>query len=377
MRLVSLMVCLLFVGVATAGDRQPISLSVHDASPPIVQSGPSRSKIALSIHAHEEAEATTKSNRQPVALSIHDAKPIPEADTADTDAKPDCSPARQVNRVLVIYHEKPTTEVIREKVCDQFGCRFVTRTIQHRPEASERIVAELRKLAPRWRCGTEECDHFRLVNADDPANEKLARELDIKRSELPLLVKETDPHKRKRAAGMSGEEIAEIWNKWFLEPQTESTKAVVQTCVPSVGSFVGSPQWDYHGTGSLRDHLTDVRGLHHLPRAVVDRWSDSQVQAWHNWHHEAMRQPSRQASTRKTSSTSKPTTSLESRIKQLAIAQMQPRPAFGKPGDSPKKSRPLNASGNTLSGNAFADLSRGRYWPIISNAMDSSTRFRC
>jgi hypothetical protein len=50
-------------------------------------------------------------------------------------------------------------------------------------------------------------------------------------------------------------------------------------------------------------------------------------------------------------------TSLESRIQELAHSAMRPPPVFGKPGDSPKKSPPLNGNGITLSGDASATKS--------------------
>ena len=229
------------------------------------------------------------------------------------DAKPDCADSRLLNRVLVIYHEMPTTETVREKICDEMGCRFVNRTIQRKPEACLKVLAELKKLEPKWLSGSKECCHFRLINADDPDSAKLIKELDVKRSDMPMLIKETDQHKRKKAHGMSSEDLAKWWNKQFLEPKAEpeakpaaksGQTTISETCVPGTGSFLSGPNWDFNGQGNLRAHLTDPRSPHHLPYEVVNgigpnkmgRWSDAQVQAWHNWHHEALRGNVRTAS---------------------------------------------------------------------------------
>ena len=269
-----LLVCswfaLLLVSQSFGAER--ISFSIHEAEPQIV-SARSPSANGFSIYAREEVTR----DAPPIAFSVYDAKPL----VADRpEVKPDCTPARLTNRMLVIH---PASETIKVKVCDANGCRFELRTV------APPIIGELKKLAPKWSCGEKDCDHFRLVNADDEKNVALLKELDVKRSDLPLLVKETDVEKRKKAAGMTGEELAKLWNKWFAEPVAEGpeAKAEAEKCLPTFGGLSG-PRWDYNGSGSLRDHLTDIRGLHHLPRAVVDGWSDSQVQAWHNWHHEAM-----------------------------------------------------------------------------------------
>lgn len=263
--------CLLTSTFTTAGER--ISFSINDAEPVIVQG--KREAVSFSIHAREERAATTASA---IAFSVHDAQPMPTPKPDGEPPKPDCAPVRQVNRVLVIY---PPTTTVRVKVCDDFGCRFELRKVPHP------ILGELKKLAPKWSAGDKDCDHFRLVNADDPRQADLLRELAVKLDELPLLIKETDVEKRKKAAGMSGEEIAKLWNKWFIEPKAEEPagqRAATEKCLPQFGS--DGHQWTY--PGSIRSHLTDPRQVHHLPKAVVDAWTDQQCVAWHNWHHEVL-----------------------------------------------------------------------------------------
>ena len=266
-----LLVCSSFVLLLLSQSfgAERISFSIHDAEPQIVAG---RSPVAegFSIHAREEVSR----DLPVISFSVHDAVPLL---AEKPDVKPDCTPARLTNRMLVIH---AAAETIKVKVCDANGCRYELRTV------APPILGELKKLSPKWSCGEKDCDHFRLVNADDEKNVALLKELDVKRADLPLLVKETDVEKRKKAAGMTGEDLAKLWNKWFAEPVPEA-KAEAEKCLPTFGALRG-PRWDYNGSGSLRDHLTDIRGLHHLPRAVVDGWSASQVQAWHNWHHEAM-----------------------------------------------------------------------------------------
>lgn len=394
-RVVLTCVVVLVMSAALAYSREPISFSVNDADPQVVQQ---RDRPRFSIHDRDEISR----GRPAVAFSIIDAKPldipagtpapnVPPPPDEDAPPKPDCAPARLVNRVLVILHDKPVSETVRVKVCDAFGCRFENRVTQHSPKESQRVLAELKKLEPKWTAGHKDCDHFLLIDADDPQHAKLIKELDVKRGDLPLLIKETDPNKRKRAAGLSGAEITKLWNKWFLEPTAEPA-AEAPACVPGVGSFAGYPQWDYRGSGSLRDHLTDPRGLHHLPRAVVDPWSDRQIQAWHNWHHEVLAgrrvatpQPvatprqsvGRQSGQSHTNAPRSGERGYQSRATQLAQAALRPMPVLGQPGDSAKKKRLLFGSGNMTNANAFAARSLGSCLPSIVSGTDSSIRSRC
>ncbi len=263
--------CLLPAAFALSGERIPFSMH---AAPPVVSQG-GKSKPAFSMHAAEEAQPVSATNS--IAFSVHDAKALDQKPEGDAP-KPDCSPIRTANRVLVIH---PATQTVKVKVCDDFGCRFELRTVPHP------ILAELKKLTPKWSFGDKECDHFRPINADDPKQAELLRELQVKREDLPLLVKETDVEKRKKAAGMSGEDLAKQWNKWFLAPEAEPPSAAdkpVQKCLPSFQ--VSGVQWTW--PGGIRSHLTDPRQVHHLPKAVVDTWTDQQCVAWHNWHHEVL-----------------------------------------------------------------------------------------
>lgn len=252
-------------GISHGGER--ISFSSYEAEPQVIQA---REPIGFSIHARQES--ATKDDAPKISFSVYDAQPIDETATA----KPDCSPARLMNRMLVIH---PATQTIKVKVCDENGCRFELRTVPHG------IVKQLKTLAPKWSCGDQECDHFRLVNADDPKQAELLRELDVKRDDLPMLVKETDVEKRKKASGMTADDIAKLWNKWFIEPAAEGEKAeAVEKCLPTFAS--SGEQWTY--PGNIRHHLTDPRFPHHLPAALVATWSDAQCLGWHNWHHEVL-----------------------------------------------------------------------------------------
>jgi len=326
-----------------AGER--ISFSISEAEPQVVQSR--AEPIGFSIH--ERDENVSKSTVPKISFSVHDAQPMPQTQAAD--AKPDCTPARLMNRMLVIH---PATQIVKVKVCDDLGCRFELRTVPHP------IVAELKKLSPKWSCGDKECDHFRLVNADDPKQAELLRELDVKREELPLLVKETDVDKRKKAAGMTGDDIAKLWNKWFIEPAADGEKAeAAEQCLPNFDS--SSEQWTY--PGDIRHHLTDMRFPHHLPSALVASWSDAQCVGWHNWHHQVLsgrqrvvRQPQKSqqpAKPRQVSSTER----IADRVESIARSVVRSPPpqmvadASSHPNKSAKKKPSMtSANGRATSG---------------------------
>ena len=372
--------------VPSASGADRISFSINAAEPVIVQAKARGDAIKMSIHASEERSVSTAT---PIAFSVHDATALD-----GNSPKPDCVPARTVNRMLVIY---PPTATVKVKVCDEFGCRYELRMVPHP------ILGELKKLSPKWSCGDKECDHFRLINADDPKQAGLLRELEVKRDDLPMLVKETDVEKRKKAAGMSGEDIAKLWNKWFVEPKAEETGArgegrgASEKCFPQFGS--DGHQWDY--PGSIRDHLTDPRQVHHLPRAVVESWSDSQCVAWHNWHHEVlsgrrMGTPARPSSQQtQTGKSAHPTKSqpvsfaspLANRISAIAQATIRAPPprmvaaANASDGHSrdakaaKKKRSTLSRNGSLTSVAACARKSLGESSP--SNKSACSTRSRC
>jgi hypothetical protein len=151
-------------------------------------------------------------------------------------------------------------------------------------QPSDEVLAQLAKLPKPWKWGDDICNHFEIIDADDAANAKLMQDLAIKKSELPLLVKECDPTQRKPAVGLKTTDLARTWNQWFAEPKP-SPKSETGPCVPKLGAN-GKTAWTW--PGSLREHLIDPRGPHHLPPAVVDRWTFAEQQRFHNWHHDAM-----------------------------------------------------------------------------------------
>lgn len=300
-----------------------ISFSISDSEPQTVQS---RGDGAVKFSIHDRTPTVTKSATPTISFSVHDAQEL----------KPECSPARTLNRVLVLHATKTVTLV---KVCDANGCRFVEQVSPQTPPASAKLLAEVAKLTEKksWKAGATECDHFWLVDIDEPKNAALIKDLGVKRDELPLLVKESDANSRKKAAGMKAHDLAQHWNNWFREPQAEA-QPDNQQCLPTVGGFASGPRWDYTGNGTLRQHLTDPRGAHHLPAAVVNEWTDSQVQTWHNWHHEVMagrravqtpvnQSTERQGASRRSNSPGASARPLTDRITAIARATIRSPPA--------------------------------------------------
>lgn len=351
MRLLPLCLCAFVVQASLA--REPIAFSIHDAGPQMVQSKP---KPSFSIYRSEEATTNTAPG---IVFSVHDAEPLDEL--AD---KPECAEVRSVNRVLVFYHEKPTTETTREYVCDGKFCGWQNRTWTRSPKDCESFLAKLKKLPDPWKVGDDDCVHFKPVKADDPSNAKLVKELKITFGDLPLLVKEAEPEKRKKAAGMDGADAAHVYLKWYVKPVPEGETAVVERCLPMSpleGIQFASEQWTY--PGNIRHHLTDPRFPHHLPKALVDSWSDAQCVGWHNWHHQVM-SGQRSATSRQRKPTSVKQTAvrspLEARIATVAQSLVRRPPVQmvaatnSRDSKSKKKRNERYGSGVAMNASVFA-----------------------
>ena len=261
---------------------QDISIHKAEASPSIVSQP--KDGEDFSIHAMEALPPISESGE--VEFSVHNAKPLPKP---QGDA-PKCSPVRVANRVLLIVDRAGQKVQKQVKICEGKTCRWEMRTfdVEHAPSVT--ILKELAKLEKQgigWETGGEN-SHFLVVDFADPRNAEMMKELQVSRQDLPLLVKETEDATRKRAAGMKDADLGQ----WYLQQYTPSPAkdegSAKLPAVPAVGGFLSGPNWDYNGQGSLRQHLMDPRGPHHLPAAVVNSWSEQQVQAWHNWHHEVL-----------------------------------------------------------------------------------------
>lgn len=349
--------------------REPVPFQIGEA--PIVSKGITvRSPANITIH---EAPVQTKSQKEDVWISVYDVKPLPEK-----EKKGGCTESRKCNRMLIIHATE--TKKVMIKVCHGGICTYEERDTKAAPISSFLLVKTLQDFTASgsWKLGNDECSHFKLVNFNDKSNAALIKELGVKWDDLPLLVKEGDTEKRKHAHGMKGNDVANIWNKWFVEPEAElrpTANAFVSKCVPGVAGANGLPQWDYYGQGTLRDHLIDPTSPHRLPKVLVDGWSDAQVQSFHNLHHEAMKRQEKQTQSRKTQTVHKssavPSSDLSKRIAQLAMAERRAMPSLGKSGDSPKKSHPLNVNGDGMSGIEYARQSTARYSLNISRNMDS------
>lgn len=283
------LLCSLFlpmVSPVVAGDkREAVDFSIHqEDSPRIVQGGgvkQTREMPDFSIH--------SASQDSPISEGIIDFSVHNFQDKSEQKKGDDPLSLRRANRVLVIYHSKPITKTTRVKVCVNGVCHYEDRVIKTPPTESVRFVGALTLWSgeqTKWRCGINSDDHFKLVDASDPKNSELLGDLGVSKEELPLLIKETQPDQRKRATGLSGEDAAKWWNSKFQEAVAPEAIQGVEKVTP--GGFLSGPKWDYHGQGTLRQHLMDLNAPHHLPKAVVDGWSDAEVQWWHNWHHEVL-----------------------------------------------------------------------------------------
>lgn len=327
---------------------QDISIHKAEAAPVARQQ---KEDVDISIHAMESLPQISESEE--VEFSVHNAKPMPKPQ-GDV---PKCSPVRVANRVLVVVDRAGQKVQRQVKICEGKTCRWEMRTfdVEHAPSVA--ILKELAKLEKQelgWEMASENA-HFLIVDFSDARNAEMMKELQISRQDLPLLVKETEDVIRKRASGMKDADLA----TWYLQQYTPSPVkdegSAKTPTVPSVGGFLSGPNWDYNGQGSLRQHLMDPRGPHHLPAAVVNSWSEQQVQAWHNWHHEVLQGRS-VPSTKAAPATSQPrvgirpvgaaslgysTSSFQGNVAQfaLAVAQASARspPKQASFGSDPKK----------------------------------------
>lgn len=355
--------------------REPITgFHVGEAEAPAIVSKGSGLRSAANITIHETPAPTKPTKKaEEVWVSVYDPKPLSKKEVGE------CSEARRCNRILIIHATE--TKKIMVKVCRGGICSYEPRDTEELPIRSTTLLHYLAQddwKDGKWKVGDDECSHFKLVNFNDKANTSLMKELGIKWDDLPILVKEGDTERRKRAHGMKGNDVANIWNKWFVEPEADlpqTTTVSVSKCVPGVVGANGLPQWDYYGKGTLRDHLVDPTAPHRLPKVLVDGWSDAQVQAFHNLHHESMRKQNQQRV--HTQPQKRPISTLiqggrlQQRIAQIAQSEIRPMPSLGKPGDSVKKLHPLNESGDVTSGIGFVKQFANKYLQSINRSMVS------
>lgn len=202
--------------------------------------------------------------------------PPPPANT------PEHAQARVVNRVLVFHHTKPWNETVLKavKVCNGSKCWTETRRVQveHLPTGSQKFLQELKSLK-QWKCDPDVDAHFVPIDVDDPKNHALVKEFKVERKDLPLLVKETDGKIRRSAEGMSGTHASEWWNSTFQKRDIAE---------PQGSLFRQDDHHQWTHPGNIRHHLMDPKFPHHLPKAVIDTWTDKQCEAWHNWHHQIL-----------------------------------------------------------------------------------------
>lgn len=222
-----------------------------------------------------------------IQFSVHNAKPMNLGDEPKALSKMEF---RRANRVLVFHATKPVTETIRVTVCDEgiFGrrCRVENRLVTRPPASSVEVVKTL-KTMEGWVCEPSEEAHWVFVDVDDVKNANLVKELKVNRAELPILIKETDPTIRKKATGISQKTASDWWNDNATDPRETKQKPKEQQTQPSDPNFGQSDhRWTY--PGNIRQHLTDPRFPHHLPKAVIDTWSDEQCEKWHAWHHDVL-----------------------------------------------------------------------------------------
>lgn len=279
--------------------------SVHKAR--VLEQEPPKDALQMDFSIHQ-SEAPAIADELLIGFSVHNAKPFPKPDVGDS--KP-CTDQRLSNRVLVFVDGSTRTEQRQVQICEKGKpCRWILQSVQVRHDASQRALKELDKLTKedaKWAASADiECVHFKIVDVTKSANVDMVKELKINLKDLPLLVKETEDERRKKADGMKANELAEWYLKQFVQPVPEGQAQAAQ-CVPAVGGFAfHTPQWYLKNGGNLRKHLMDPASEHHLPKAVVDQWSDAQVEAWHTWHHEMLEGRTVNAAPAKIKTTSKP-----------------------------------------------------------------------
>ena len=278
-----------------AADKPKISFSITGENRPV-----SRSPIKFDI-LRQEAPKSAEAPSPPMRFSVYRDEDVIAEEKARADKKKAIEEAarkaseaaatkskqeacmRMRNRVLVFHTTR--SSFVNKKVyeCDGRGsCRWVTRLVEVKPEASEKFLRELQALEG-WKCSPTEYSHWVLVDVNDPKNAVLVKQFAPNTNELPVIVRETDPKIRRSAVGMDGKRAGEWWNQQFQEQPPQPRESSGK---PGAFHFDDEHPWTH--PADLRRHLMDPRSPHHLPKAVVDSWSDPECVKWHNWHHEVL-----------------------------------------------------------------------------------------
>lgn len=276
---------LMLVLACIARGKEPISFSLSGAAPPTAKRGMEFSIQQAEAPAAQSPRIKFSMTDAPEMANVPKSAPAATIAVPKPIAEPECGTDREANRVLVIVATKLATEYrfVKAANCPDGRCPLIRQAVKLTTDASDRLLAELARLPKNWKWGEDDCNHFEIIDADAKEHAKLLTQLAVKRSELPLLVKECDPIVRKPGTGLKMADLAKLWNQWFAEPRP--TKSEHGACLPRLGAD-GRTSWTW--PGSLRDHLIDPRGPHHLPAAVVDRWTFDEQKRFHNWHHDKL-----------------------------------------------------------------------------------------
>lgn len=205
-----------FAVTQSVAKGEDIDFSIHKATP-IAQTPPKDADDAkISIFQMEPIE----DEEDLIGFSVHNAKPWPKPNGDVGDARPDCSEARMANRVLLVLDTSKRVEQRNAQICERGKpCRWVLQNVDVViSPASQALSKELGKLDKNWKVGEDECVHFKVVEFGDPRNVDLVKDLQIKASDLPLLIKESAPDRRKKAGGMSAKNLMDWWNQQFGDP---------------------------------------------------------------------------------------------------------------------------------------------------------------
>lgn len=285
---------LVIMSVVCGQERRAIPFSMTNP-PKAVEESPLPD---FSVH---KRQVISEGKEDLIDFSVYAAKSLSQAVSPSEDInKEKKSSIRAINRVLVFHATKPyigTKTVMKSfRVCDGDRCyieqRPVVESVQYSAQSSIDFLAGLDQIRDRWKCSSESDAHFVPVDVDDPKNQELVKTFKVERRDLPLLVKETDPKVRRSADKVTPAQAAEWWNLQF---RARPPKPYKDEPPKPLGLGSQNPIWeqddDHHWSfvgPSLRQHLMDPKYPHHLPKAVVDSWTDQQCEAWHNWHHEVL-----------------------------------------------------------------------------------------
>lgn len=252
------------------------SFSIHESPSPLVAKSP----VSFSIH-----QATVEDVRNPIQFSVHELT----AGRGDLNAG-DGHPI--ANRVLVFVKSQATSQQVRQRVCRGLFCTYEWVTVAVPPTSSTEAKTSLQTLAektPSWRVSFDPADsrsHFVVIDIDDPANQPLVDQFQVDQSQVPVAIAELSGAKT-ALTGMDHVAIATWFNANHVA-DISATKAAQVKAFKAVAPTFGSSQSQWTYPGNIRTHLMDPSSPHHLPKAVIDQWSDQQCIQWHNWHHQVL-----------------------------------------------------------------------------------------